>query len=741
MTKLNELPIDVLALLLRFAEAVELFKCGNKRLIMLLANGGARRVELRDYLWNTTSRFPKCLTVFRGLRELKIVRGRYRLMDSEAFGLALRQLPTLESLKLDCKESMQAFILPSSPADLFSRFEPHFNSEQVPFSSEYSIWSIKDHFPRLKTLNINSPFSREFVWIENDVLLLPDTLTSLSLPTFETQPPSIYGKLPRGLTHLNVGSTLNIPEAAFQLLPPRLTHLQYEAFNGSEENIHLLPKSITKMPSPQAVPWNHKVASLLPEFISGLHITSVAEDSFESHPSLKLLSGSTKPSWSHSSTEIKSQMKDSSPSGHLDSWHAALPSFLTYLSFHEPSWPMDAKKVSLLPKTLKNLELCLMDWSGLNASFRPFPPLTRLRVVETTNFSGDSAESLPSSLIEFCNIRVRNVKDCGISPWYLPNFPRSIITFKLLFGKEIDGVPEGLPKNLNYLYIAPGRLLPPLRFTNFPDYLQVLSVPSPYVWDAKTVGLLPRMLTNLNVESTALTADSIPLLPRTLIFLSVAEFVSADATNMASRSWRRVFRASYNMQDDARESDEEWDVFEDGKDESMGSLYEDYSTDDEDDEDDDEVHKPKLKRRARDFDIAGFPDSLLSLYMRENIHYSPRVFLHLPKSLRSFTTGILVRESLKTLPPKLINIDARVVGPIEDDDIAALPKSITSMFLRFCDVSCLSKDAWKVFPELIERTTSYDYHKYLNHKRAEYDRILHGPIETPDPRVIKRFHF
>lgn len=753
MTLLNELPIDVLAEILQYSEAIDLFKTGNKRIMMLLASGGSRTVQLRDYLWNTTSRFPKCLTLFRGLRSLHIVRGRYRLMDSEAFGLALQQLSTLESLKIECKEAMHAFLIPTSPADLFRLVEAELSIEKDAQPSSlphHRIWSLKSAFPRLTTLSINSPFTRTFVWHKSDLLLLPDSLTHLKLPTFEEQGHTTYENLPQGLLHLNLGYTIALSKESAKALPPGLTSIVWRSSFDYQEVMPYFPKSLTHWPTFSGMNWTVKSASGVPPLISSLTIKSVSESSFSDH-----IPGGSDSGDSGIHNHIQTQegssdlQRSAKPSSQivsnsflerasLSSWDSALPRYLVDLRFDDgSSWPMDRYKLALLPKTLKRLELYLMDWSGLTPETASFPDLIRLRIVETQGFTKECAQALPQTLTELLNFKSRSVIECGMDSSLIPHFPRQIQSWSmLLIGDELAEAPKGLPTTLQKLQISPGRTVPPIGFSSFPTTLRSLKITSPYVWNASSVASLPRCLSQLNCESSALSADSIHLLPSQLQTLLISELVPPKSPDSASRSWRRVFGKSYDMQDDARESDEEWDLDmdfrqQDGDEENI--------TLEDDDEDDDEVYKPRPKRIARDFDVFGFPGSLQMLYMRENIHYTPKVFSNLPPALKSFTTGILAKECLHMMPKQLTEIDARITGPVEDGDIGALPKSITTMFLRFQDDSKLTKDVWKCFPELIERTTSYDYNKFLHPRRPEYDRIVHGPIETPDPRVIQRF--
>lgn len=752
MTLLNELPIDVLAEIVQYSEAIDLFKTGNRRLMMLLANGGARAVQLKDYLWNTTSRFPKCLLHFRGLRSLHIIRGRYRLMDSESLGLALQQLPMLESLKLECKESMHAFLLPTSPADLFHLLEADLSlspSASPSLPNLHRIWSLKDAFPRLKTLSINSPFTRTFVWHKSDLLLLPRSLTHLKLPTFEEQDHTTYENLPRGLLQLNLGYTTTLTKESAKALPPGLTSIVWRSSFDYQTLIPHFPRTLTHWPTFSGMDWTASSATHLPPLIAALTLKTVSDSSFlEWHTSSTASSAQSGPQDDihpqDSASDLHQNALDSSQSSLVDraslsSWDAAFPRYLVDLRFDDgSSWPMDRHKLALLPKTLKRLELFLMDWSGITPENSPFPDLVRLRIVETKSFTKDCALAMPTTLTEFLNFKARAIVETGFESSLIPHFPRSLQTWSMqLAGEELQAVPEGLSPTLRKLQISPNRTVPPVGFASFPTTLRSLRITSPYVWNASAVESLPRCLAQLNCESSALSADSIPLLPPYLQTLYISEFVPHQAQNFASRSWRRVFGKSYDMQDDARESDEEWDIDMDS--DFKEHLRNDSNLDLEDDEDDDEVYRPRPKRSARDFEVLGFPDSLQMIYMRENIHYTPKVFANLPPDLRSFTTGILDKECLHMMPKQLTEIDARITGPIENEDIGALPKSITTMFLRFQDDSKLTNDVWQFFPELIERTTSYDYNKYLHPRRPEYDRVVHGPIETPDPRVIQRF--
>lgn len=727
-------------------------------MVRLLAQGGVRTVELRDCLWNTTSRFPKCLAYFKGLRALTITRGCYRLMECDDFGRELRLLPTLESLKIECKEAMSTFLLTASPADLFNLLELPDSQESRAtdsLSPRHTIWSLREAFPRLKTLWIDSPGSRKFAWHKSDLLLLPDSLTSLKLPCLDSHDVEYYQNLPRGLVELYLGDTRSISSDCLQALPPNLTSLIWDSILLPFAVMAVLPPSITKCGF-RAMSWTLDAARSIPPLISSLTLQDVSEDSFDptrpggqeydSKP--RVASEGKKDTDENVDIGLHSDQQESRrwqvPSTRtLSSWHSSLPSFLVYLRFDNDSkFQMDCHKVSLLPRTLKCLDLFLMDWSGFNSSSRPFPNLERLTVIETRGFSVDSAASLPNSLTELFNFKSRrNIHECGFQVDTIAHFPRNLHNWSLYIspGAALSHIPEGLPTRLNGLQIATGRLVPPIGLSTLPTFLQILSITSPFVWGARETESLPRHLYRLDCESSAISADAVSKLPAHLLELRISEFVHPYAPDSASRSWRRVFGQGYDMQDDARESDEEWDLVDENSADFTPDFDANNPMEDDEDEDDDEVYQPRPKRCARDFELSGFPASLIILYMRENIHYSPQVFANLPSSLRAFTTGILPRECLHMMPQKLTSIDARVCGPVADEDIAALPRQLTGMFLRFQDDSHLSKDVWRAFPESIERTVSCDYSKFLQVRRSEYDRILHGPIATPDSRVLKRY--
>jgi len=215
---------------------IDLWKRGNGRLNVCLANGGATSVDLSDEKWDTTSRYPEMLSELRHLRHLSIACSGWRLQNPYHVSTSLRHLsPTLETLKLDFKDA------PACLREYTFRPSHHDPSLVIPIAGP--VWNVGGVLPNLKTLTMPG----ECHFTSSDLDSLPSGLTSLSLAWSDVDD-LVTSHLPRNLLDLDLHQGTELFSTSdFATLPPTLTRLHCYSRLPSLDILKYLPRSMTEI--------------------------------------------------------------------------------------------------------------------------------------------------------------------------------------------------------------------------------------------------------------------------------------------------------------------------------------------------------------------------------------------------------------------------------------------------------------------------------------------------------------
>lgn len=449
MTTIADLAVDVLKLIFRRYEAIELWKCGSKQLMAKLANGGASDISLSDPHSTSRSRFPKCLLSFSKMKSLRIKRHSHRLMEAEQLSPLLQQLPpTLEKLELEFKNVEDSFELIANEGffDVFGEEE----CEPQPALTYLSRnWSLKETFPVLKTLILDDWYASETKWTKHEISDLPASLTSLRLPCMSGIPYNAYQFLPAGLQILDVsaGSAM-LSDSLFEHLPRNLTNLKTPSIGLYMESLIKIPQSVTNitcyMPS-----WTIELSTHFPNFVT--LCTSTID------PSSRVLKTSVfGDDWAYIDNIFVSALPKSLTHfatstiprvGLLFSSLRYLPSTLVTLDLHSILWGEETPKDTLhafplleslslamvspevlmhLPPTLTALYVKKSDIVEFEiAIFASKLPrtLTYLQMSQIYTWSSDAIKALPRALRAF-EVPYSHVMAAGFAQ--LPPFLRSI---------------------------------------------------------------------------------------------------------------------------------------------------------------------------------------------------------------------------------------------------------------------------------------------------------------------------
>lgn len=177
-----------------------LWKCGDSVLNAKLASG-VEEVELRDASLVSISRYPMMISSLKNLRSLWLDRGKYSLTKSCAQLIGELEKVSgekLETLRIESAEADHFFRELRSPSTPHGA-TPH-PDHSIPNDPVYNSPNLFDKFQRLTTLQIYHLLSPQILE-ENDLPLLPNSLTHLDIPiftcTFMSGP--VLSKLPRSL--------------------------------------------------------------------------------------------------------------------------------------------------------------------------------------------------------------------------------------------------------------------------------------------------------------------------------------------------------------------------------------------------------------------------------------------------------------------------------------------------------------------------------------------------------------
>lgn len=692
MTTLAELSSDILQLILRHGESIELWKCGSKRLMSKLANGGVTSVTLCDHHPTTTSRFPFCLSSFRNLRSLSINRGHHRLMESEELGKALQSLSSsLESLELVCVGAESAFLPTTSLGSIFAMLDEE-EAEGQPEVSRSLIWSVKSVFPALKSLHLKD-VSTDSSWTGNELDELPSSLTSLRIAGKRLLSPlSSYKRLPEGLLTLELGEidSTTIPVEFYQMLPRGLTSLGEQYLRITNEALPHLPPSITHL-SLNRSSWD---VTQDPAFCAPFAITSL----------------------------ILQFLRESRTVTFVFSWESrcyaeefirTLPRTLTTLHLIpiNPERPISllVNHLPLLPKNLTSMSV------------------THLLIDPQTPLDVDACRALSPPLRHF-------LITTAIGP-ELKYIPRSI-TSLVVDRSPAKSLPEDtLPPGLNQLSWQgpiPQKHFYPIASLRHVIRLRLASFAS---WEEKDIEVLPRLLLFLGIGHSLVTVEALIHLPPGLVELEVGEVAHVDDPfahrdrplgTTWSESMRKKLSSSYFPLGIYDYSDEMEDYYAPETWDNTGNLHPTSGT---------KMQRPKAVKRT--VVLPELPLSLKRLSLESKFHYGPSLIPSLPAGLTHLSIPFISCEHPKEtslLPRGLTSLRTRVErGNLSEEDIANLPRGITNLSLhyRITDAEIAS-----ALPPNLNAELSGDVSDAVR-DLARQSRNL--PVVTPDPRVRARF--
>lgn len=297
MTQLLQLPNELLANVLSYQDisftVISLWKAGDALFTAKLVKS-ITHVDLKDTNWNSTSRWPQCLSKLLNLRYLAVDRSGGSLMGSSAqLSAEIRQLsPKLRSIQLLSNDAPEAFFnYADDRSTILSRYGKGYSR----------LFDMQAAFPDLEALHVEGALESEFGFEPctipaQDFPGLADSLTSLWLPSRLQVNPA---HLPRQLLSIdNLEFTPASPsssdeddgisdgyaELSLELLsslPPHLTRI--ERIEGLENAQHLLalPSSLDLLDSP--IPWNYanSRAMLSRCAVRSMIIDRVERDSFD----------------------------------------------------------------------------------------------------------------------------------------------------------------------------------------------------------------------------------------------------------------------------------------------------------------------------------------------------------------------------------------------------------------------------------------------------------------------------
>lgn len=722
MSLLGDLPSELLGAICLRHESIALWKCGSKRLMSKLSNG-VLAVHLEDPNFNSTSRFPKCLSSFHKLRELSIRRGQYRLADPEDIRTSIQSLsPSLEHLELRFTEVEQVFAEPTSIVDIFDE------SLYGKLQPRAQIWNIGSVFPKLHTLILEDEHLESTSWTSLDFESLPSTLTYLRMANRQLLNPDFCAALPKSIQILDLeGNQDRFLSSEFCASLPRgltsIGSLQDNSGHTDLEGLASLPKGLSAL-SIHLPPSTPQLTTL------DIHMPSLVFAEFTNLTQLSL--------YKHDAMLAEDTAKD---------------------IFFRPDW------LKSLPKTLKTLQLPTKAWANNDAVLRIgdmqyLPPgLTDLALArlayDSDHFTEKDGGGMVINPVDFEALYEKFPKllhlslDVELASADLIRFlPRTLTHLHLQSSsKRVNNLDSvDFPPNLKTLYwrhpfhnthdLTTG-IASPGPIDLLPRHLTRMSITSEAVWTKQVTSHLPRTLTEVVILHALITEEAFEVLPPYLKNLEISQFAK-ESDKIALLPFRTISEPTSHEREwmEWSQQDEEWDHDLEEREEMV--VTEDINEGETQDIEATTATtsmKMKPKRLKRHVSLEKLPQGLKHLLIRKQMHYSPGLIASLPRGLRSLEVPFMNPSEAIQLPRGLTVLWAEVEGSMIDSDIDALPKSISCLNLIVKDRSQLSPDLDALLPPNLIFSNVDEWSPI---RVSRLDRERNEPMRTPDPRVIAR---
>ena len=522
------------------------------------------------------------------LRELIIDRDCHPLLCYRDAWTTIMALPTsLRKLILRFKNSFEVV-----DPEVVNRRLAQSHALQSDASSPAPLcWTLATAFPSLEVLEMNG---YRKAWIPSDFAALPSSLTSLSLPLPHAIEMRYIEHLPRQLLHLDVACATGVDLESFAGLPPKLVSFDLRAPFGSpiylysgidvKKLLGSLPRTLTHFTHPiRDLPGES--LSALPPFLKALELRNSSGpmdmETMRRTPTLStqalkmlppIVSRIAPMDLFNEITEIDA---DAWPSGLTHLRTGFFRAEITIL--HLPPWllhleldsiTLDASSISLLPRSLKTLQIC---YQHPTRTLDLPPGLTRLRLstppksVQTQDDedflrNSVSLECLPSSLID---LEIKDMVPCSGLKYLPPRLTRLYMTvlvedadYDPLGDEEVEkmrknfeiGKQEGivetfdwkvisertsaetmLPRTLRYLSIAGRRDGVKIDFSLLPPELAYLEIGRP-VPPKSIIDIQLKHLRHVRLALDLIDGEIIKNLPKWIHRL----YIRADASQYPS---------------------------------------------------------------------------------------------------------------------------------------------------------------------------------------------------------------
>jgi hypothetical protein len=352
---------------------------------------------------------------------------------------------------------------------------------------QYQDFSFLVQLPHLTSFNLENRHSyRQDLSHVSVFPLLTPTLKKLKLLQIEIEH-SDFSKLPSGLTHLECTLGATTDSSIYALLPRSLVHVKLwgsyrtrdhrsAAFGPLDENLRLLPPSLTYFFNSLIKGWKSESASLLPRKLK--HCANFCHFRPEHYSELP---------------ETLETLEDRSSEVISDSDVMRMPSRLVTLICLGKEFT--SQTLGLLPRTLERLDLLRND-----------------------TIDGDGFTHLPRGLASLSCPQVGLISDGAIS-----NLPPHLTHLQLLGSSEMtDASAAMLPRSLTSLTLKRTLNWGDEAMKNLPRCLALLYLPRAVLITIDGFRHLPRTLVSLNFQfNKNLTPELFNCLPPRLTMLDL----------------------------------------------------------------------------------------------------------------------------------------------------------------------------------------------------------------------------